>query len=158
MELLLISLLSFFGYVGYICWKYGVLKSISDSVYRTNNELLFLLFTLGTALPIIFTTEYVLMQIAGVLLTYVGLSPDFKSDEGIGGKDGIENEMHVIGASGAVAFGMISMVINYSLWFIPIPLIVILAVSKFIKIPNKTFWIEIVAFASIFTGLLIDRI
>jgi len=148
--ILLISFISFFGYIIYIQRKYGVLPSISDSFYKTENDLLFLAFTLGTALPIIFTTPYNLMIIAGVLLTYVGLSPDFNKD----GKK-VEDEVHVIAAMGAVIIGMISMVINYKLWYIPIPLVLFLIVTKVFKINNPTFWIEVIAFTSILIGLCI---
>lgn len=157
MVYLLISFLIFFGYVAYIISKHGFLNSISESVFRTHNELLFLIFTVGTAMPIIFTSKYILMQVAGVLLTYVGVAPNFKDKIGIGGKNGIEDEIHVVGASGAVVFAMVSMVLNYKLWYIPIPLILTFILFKFIRANNKTFWVEIVAFASIFAGLMIDK-
>ena len=148
--LIYISALIFTTYVLYITIKYGVLSSISDSVYRTDKEWLFLLFTFGVGLPIAFATDHLMLQISGVLLTYVGLSPDFKK------KEGIENEAHSTSAFGAAILGLLSLVIDYDSW-----LIVVIGLSTsipFLFFKNRIFWVEIIAFLTVLIGLILNGV
>ena len=142
-----ISTITFISYVLFITLKYGVLPSISDSYYKHNSKLLFFMFMLGVGLPITLMATSGLMFFSGALFILCGCAPAFKIN-----KYSFEDEIHSFGALGGV-----SLLLSYFAsihYCLPIILIASIGIPiYFIKPKNKTFWIEIIAFISILTGL-----
>jgi hypothetical protein len=139
----------FVGYVSWIWARYGVLPSISDSYYHLPKNLqpIFTLFCWGFSLPAIILGSSGLMFFAGAGIAFVGAAAAFK--------ERMTMEVHVAGAMAGVIFSQLAIWLQYGLW--PLNLIFLgiglpLYLTRFIKIkgkeicPNRTWWVEILAF------------
>jgi len=146
--LLIISAAIFISYIQYITFKYGVQKSISESYYDLPKKWQFI-FTLtlwGFAVPIMIVGDSAWFFLAGSLICAVGAAPAFKSLA-------TEYNVHMIGAYGGVILGFAGLVFDYH--YYSIVLIAILAmIIMWFNITNKTWWIEILAFATVWIGIL----
>lgn len=151
--LLLVSLLIFVGYVIYVWKTVGVLSSISDSVYRIKHPEYFILTMMIMPIPLMIVASTPLMFFAGAFICFVGAAPCISREE-------MEEKVHVVGATGGIAIATVSFWIDFHFWYLSIAmaLFVIYACSKFNKIRNHTWWIEIVAFMLIITVLFYCRI
>lgn len=138
----------FIAYVIYIWLKFGILSSISDSYYKTNSPFLFAIFIWGTAIPLIIVGNTALMFFAGALLCFVGASPAFK-------KRKMEEKIHVYGTIGSIALGIISMWVDFGLWYLTVIMVAGYIFTMFVKIKNETWYVEILAFVLVMLGLLI---
>lgn len=147
--LLIFTIIVFLTYVIGIYSKFGILKSISESVYHIKHKALFTFFIWGVALPIMIVGSTGLMFMAGAFLAFVGASPMFKEE--------MEGKVHYVGATGGIALGFAGMILNFGLW----PLAVIQGVftlcAVLFKLKNHTWWIEVLAFILIIIGLIIAR-
>jgi len=149
---IIISIVAFTVYVGAIWYKFGVLSSISESYYHLKGlqKSFFMLAMFSTGIPITIYAETGLLFFAGAFITFVGASPAFK--------EGTEGKVHVIGATGGILFGMMSMLFDYSLWEIPALFVFLALVITLLELKNRTWWIEILAFIAILTGLIINQL
>jgi hypothetical protein len=148
--ILLIAVSSVFvGYLAVIISKFGVLKSISESYYRVH-PVIFILFiwTIAVSLGIIGNTP--LMFMAASFLCFVGAAPAFKSSE-------LEERVHIVGASGGIILGFASLLLDFKLWYLVLIMAIFTLYASFIKLKNKTWWIECAAFVLIVLGLLIEK-
>ena len=148
LALFIIMLSVFFGYVGFIWAKYGVLKSISQSYYELPEKwrFLFTLFCWGFAFPaiIIGTPVTGLMFFAGAGICFVGAAAAFEEK--------LTREVHFAGAGAGVLFSQLAMILSYGMW----PISLIFGVSSLLmllfrkKIREKhIWWIEVLAFLAI---------
>jgi len=140
----------FIGYVSWIWARYGVLPSISNSYYHLPKNLqpIFTLFCWGFSLPAIILGSSGLMFFAGAGIAFVGAAAAFKEK--------MTMEVHVVGALAGVLFSQLAILIQYGMW--PLNLVFLgisapLFITRFIKkkdgthpCPNRTWWIEILAF------------
>ena len=139
----------FVTYVTSIIIFYGILKSISDSYYelqKKNLGFLFVLFCWGFAFP---------MFILGVEKT--GIPWLFLSAAGIvfvGGacamREKLTRKVHLIGAYGAVFFGMLSVWVDFGLWYVSLAFVVIAGLMTLFKVKNHIWWEEVLAFLIIY--------
>ena len=142
MILAISSLLIFLTYISIIVYKYGIRKSISDSYYSLPKKwkLVFLFFIWGFTIPlgIITNAEYPLLLLAIVLISLVGISPNFKEYKQI-------NWLHLTGAIGGIILTIASIIFEFQFLIIGLLLsISIITIYKFIKKP--IWWIEILTF------------
>lgn len=149
-KLLKISILIFTIYLIGIILTYGVLPSISDSYYQlpSNLKLLFSFSLIGFALPIVLYDNKVLNFVAGGLICFVAVSPEFKLV--------YESDIHYICALGGVISGMLSLWLNYKLWKNVVGFILI-SVIFYLTLQNYIWWIEVLAFYTVILSLLFNE-
>jgi hypothetical protein len=156
MILTLIQGLIFIIYVAFIWKKFGVLQSVSDSWYKLK-ELgglwykLFTLFCWGLAIPMLFQSDNPssLFVYSGAGFAFVGAATMFKL------KDTFVPYIHFGGAAVGIILALLGIGLERYGW---LPLIVFgiaTILIKLLKVKNSTWWIEIVAFVTALTGLLI---
>ena len=148
--LLLTSFTIFTLYIIGVMLIYGVLPSISDSYYQLlgNLKLLFSFSLIGFAFPIVLYDNKVLNFVAGGLICFVAVSPEFKLV--------YESDIHYICALGGVISGMLSLWLNYKLWKNVIGFILI-SVIFYLTLQNYIWWIEVLAFYTVILSLLFNK-
>ena len=148
--LLITSLTIFTLYIIGVMVVYGILPSISDSYYHIPQayKLIFSFALIGFAFPIVMFDNKVLNFIAGGLICFVAVSPDFHLV--------YEGDIHYACAVGGVVFGMLSLWINYKGWKYVVAFI-LLAVSVILTLPNATWWVEVLAFYTILVRLILIK-
>jgi len=141
--LFILMLTVFISYVTFVIISYGVQPSISESYYKLPQRLkfLFTLFCLLFAIPAIILGDNVLMFLAGSGIAFVGAAATFK--------DKMTYEVHMIGAYAGVLLSQISIWYNYHMWYITIIFIILSGTLLLLKVKNKIWWSEILAFLSI---------
>lgn len=147
----LVQTLVFTTYITFLylyCKK--TLSSISQSYYELPNSIsyLFTFFCWGIGVPMIFQGGP-LFFISGAGLCFVGASTNFLS------KGAHTNIVHYVGAFLGIVGALLGLWIEYDIIFPSIIFsggTITLLVLKQIK--NKIWWIEILAFVNIITGLL----
>ncbi len=157
MLLTLIQGLIFILYVAFIWYKFnGPLPSISDSMYRLRElggwwYFLFTFFCWGIAIPLLFQTPgpTSLFYYSAAGLCFVGVATMFKL------KDTFVPYVHFIGAAVGIIFSLLAIGIERHGWLPMIVFAISAVLIKLFKVKNATWWIEIAAFVSILTGLLI---
>ena len=151
--LLLVSLIIFVGYVSYVWISVGVLNSVSDSVHRVKYTIFFILTMMLMPIPLMIVGSTPLMFFAGAFICFVGAAPCIIQTD-------MEEKIHVIGATGGIILGTASIWIDLHLWYLSIGMMVfaLYSCSKWNKIKNHTWWIEIVAFVLMIFALFLKRI
>jgi hypothetical protein len=106
-----------------------------------------------TAFPLIILSSTGLMFFAGSALFFVATAPAFMSDKHT-------RDVHLYSAYAAVIFTVLSIIIDYNMWYMTLPLIVLALATTFnvIKISNKIWWLEIIAFIQVYVTLFINKI
>jgi len=151
MTLTIIQAIIFISYVTFLMIKFkGPLPSISDSWYELDGlyKSLFTWFCWGLGFLMLFQTDgtSAMFFLSGAGLCFVGAATMFK--------ESMTKTVHFTGA----AIGIISALIG--IWIergSNIPLIIWLifcVLFEISKVPNKTWWIEIIAFFAIIFGLI----
>lgn len=140
--LLITSFTIFTLYIIGVMVVYGVLPSISDSYYHIPQgyKLIFSFALIGFAFPIVMFDKKFLNFIAGGLICFVAVSPDFHLV--------YEGDIHYACAVGGVIFGMLSLWINYKGWKYVV-VFILLAMLVILTLPNATWWVEVLAFYTI---------
>ena len=139
--------------------KFGIQPSISDSFYALQNRYgdgslvpwVFWLFLINVAwpmFPLLNFNGFSFFALAGVVL--VGAAARFREGNHI-------EIPHVIGATGgiALAFVAIGFVFGGWAWIWLATMLVVLAILSWTKVPNDTWWTQIVAFVLIVSALFI---
>lgn len=140
-------LVVFVSYITGILLRYGVLPSVSDSYYHLPKKwnLLFTLFCWGFALPAIIIgvdlTDNFLMFFAGGGIAFVGAAAAFKEK--------LTGKVHVAGALVGIISSQLSIAFDFKMFYVNILFLVLAGLIKILKIKNETYWIELLAFASI---------
>jgi hypothetical protein len=140
---LIISLATFFVYVGFVWAKYGVQKSISDSYYclPKNWRIVFTFFCWGFAVPILFISLKPLL-FAGVFgIVMVGATPNFYLK-----RDGF---LHYGGAISGILFSQLSLIYEQGIPFISLFSIILMVYVAILAPKNKIWYVELAAFAPI---------
>jgi hypothetical protein len=148
-------------YVIWVIIKWGILPSISDSYYHYYKEgniakwlpikmkYLFTFFIFGFSYTALMSDPSPLLFFAITMLGITGASPAFKDKQvkSIG-------TLHKVGAIGGVLLSQLSIWIEHDMWYITVAFaslsILILILNKLGKLNNKVWWIELLAFVSIF--------
>lgn len=143
----------FLSYVLYLTYRFGVLPSISESHYRLSEirkGYLFTLFCWVLSITMIFQTNETspLFFLSATGLAFVGAASMFKWD---GAQTAF---VHYIGASLGIAGALIGLMYEYSN---PHPVAIFILstlILKLFSIRNAIWWVEIIAFLCIISGLL----
>jgi len=147
--ILLWSFLVFISYLIYIVKQFGVLPSISDSYYFTKKRLLFAMFIFSVVWPITWLGQQsILMQLAGGVLSFVGVAAGFNDSK-------IEKFVHFTGAVLGFTFAFIAVGLMFGTWWLSFIMVAVVSLFNLIKLPNKTWWIEVVGFVLLMLGFLI---
>lgn len=156
--LYIIMLLIFTGYVSAIWAKYGIQESISHSYYvlPRNLKFLFTLWCWAYALPAIIIASTPLMFFAGAGICFVGAAAAYKEK--------MTEAVHIVGAVTGIIFSQLSIILDFHMWYITVAYAAIalpLALTRFSKnniCPNRTWWVEILAFITIAIVLGLSRL
>ena len=147
------ALLSFVILASY-CLYAGIDESLSATYYKVKKPYLFQV-ALGLAgfLMMIYLLDMTagkwyqfLSFFATSALIFVAFAPDYKQV--------LEGKVHV-GAAMTSAIAVLALIVLMGYWYVPIlPAIVAFFIVK--KYGNKTYWLEMVCFVSIFLTILIE--
>lgn len=143
-----IMFLIFWGYVGFIVAKYGILPSLSDSYYQLPVSIRDIVFTLvfyATGVMAIILGECGLMFAAGVGICLVGTAPQFK--------DSYVKKIHFVGAGAAALFSQLYILFVVHLWPITAALGFFGLLFYLLKVKNLIWWLEMLCFISTFIAL-----
>lgn len=153
--LLSYSALAFISYLTFIIYKFGFLSAISASYYelRDLSRSLFTFFIWSVALPlmIVGVSETPFMFFAGAFLSFVGAAPQYKDG-------GMEERVHNTGAIGGIGFGFLSMLMVFEHYWLCGVLLGFVILSYLTKFKNYIWWIEILAFVTIYSSLIIYKL
>lgn len=149
MVILILLVIMFISYNGYIYFKYGLLPSISDSYYlllKTNKEFLFNVFIWFISVGFILSASNVMFIVGCFLLLGVSTAPLFKNSN-------IQKYIHSVGAIGGIFIALLSLAL-YNGLYLPISIVLLFTISATVfKMKNKTYWIEIVSFLTVIISL-----
>ena len=149
------ALLSFIILTAY-CIYAGIDKSLSATYYKVSKPYLFqLALGLGGFLMMLSLLEMTagkwyqfLSFFATSALIFVAFAPDYKQM--------LEGKVHVAAAM-VSAISALTLIVLLGYWYVPIlPFLVSILIIK--KWGNKTYWLEMVCFASIYTTIIIEKI
>lgn len=132
--------------------RFGVLPSISDSWYELQpkkQSYLFTFFIWGLAVPMFFVGTFWYALACG-FLCFVGVATQFK-------EGGMTKVVHNWGAAGGIGLALLALLIEGFVFPLAFTLLGIAFVVKK-KLPNKIWWIEIIAFVNIELALIIRAI
>lgn len=150
--LLIISAVIFISYITTIALRFGIQKSISESYYDLRPEWKFV-FTLtlwGFAIPVMIVGNSFLFFLAGGLICFVGAAAGFKSLA-------MTYKVHMIGAYGGVILGFTALI--FDLGYYAMPLVAALSIIiMWFNCRFKIWWIEVLAFSTVWIGLLMSNI
>ena len=151
----MLTLLSFVILLSYILYA-GVAESLSATYYKVKKPYLFqIALGLGGFLMMLYLLEMTagkwyqfLSFFSTSALIFVAFAPDYKQM--------LEGKVHV-GAAMVSAIAALTLIVLMGYWYVPIlPALIALFIIK--KWGNKTYWLEMVCFASIFITVLILNI
>ena len=151
----MIAILSFIILTAY-CIYAGIDKSLSATYYKVSKPYLFqIALGLGGFLMMLNLLEMTagkwyqfLSFFATSALIFVAFAPKFK--------DILEGKVHVAAAM-VSAISALTLIVLMGYWYVPIlPFLVSIILIK--KWGNKTYWLEMVCFASIFITAIINSI
>lgn len=153
LTLWLVSFLIITFYLIWIVWRYGVQASISQTYYKIKHKPLFSFVLMFTAFPLIILSSTALMFLGGSALFFVATAPAFMDDRHT-------KDVHLYSAYAAVLFTTLSIIIDYNMWYMTLPLVILALaiVFKVVKISNRIWWMEIIAFIQVYLTLLISKI
>lgn len=144
----------FIAYISFIISKYGIQPSISESWYKleeTRSGVLFTLFCWGLAALMIFQSNETtpLFFFSGVGLGFVGAATMFKWS------GAMTDKIHDAGAGIGIACGLAGLYFEYHMWTPALGFILATGAILLLKLKDYIWWIEIMAFLAIITGLLL---
>lgn len=147
-----IQALVFVSYIGYIIYRFGVLPSISESWYKLETLRIGPLFTLFcwtlSSLMLFQTNETTGWFFAsGAGLAFVGAATMFKWS------GAHTDKVHGLGAVFGIAGALIGLGVEYNNWMPTGVFVAIGAILSAFKVKNTIWWVEIVAFLCVISGL-----
>lgn len=142
----IIIVLIFTSYVGFLMTKYGVLPSISESYYRLPNKrkYLFILFLWGIGFPTAILGDTLSAFLVLVGLGIVGGASLFKSK--------VVGIMHYVGATVAIGSAHAYVAVELGYWWLTAIFLIGGAGIVLLKYKNRTWWVELLAFATAIIG------
>lgn len=147
---LIISITIFSFYVGYTVDRYGVQKSISVTYYflPIKQKWMFTLALVGFAIPVAIIGSTFLLFLAATLICLVATAPLFEGSK-------MEYYAHMFGAYVGIGLGFLSLIIDFEMYYlVGVAGIICMFLYKYAS--NHIFYIEIVAFLTIWIGLFIN--
>lgn len=152
--LMLYSGFAFISYLSYVIYKFGILNAISASYYELKklSKSLFTLFIWSISFPItiVGVSETPLMFFAGAFLSFVGAAPHYKQE--------LEGKIHYVGALAGISFGFLALLIVFQQFMLSGIFLVFSLYALLTKMKNYFWWIEILAFITIYIGLLLHKL
>lgn len=161
---LFISLFVFVGYLVFCYNRFGYISySISSTFYDFTGKLryLYTLFMITFAFSLFIAGGTLLLYFATILMIATGVAADTRRDK-------LTGIIHYIGANVGILLGLLSLFIDFGLWWLSVIgvcgiLFVWLPYMKSVKkyfqwlpkVDNHTYWIEVIAFIVVWTGILI---
>ncbi len=150
--LLTFSSLLFFTFIIFIWIKYGVRQSLSESYYvlGKNRNYIFTLFWWFFMIPVMIVSSTPLIFFAGSGICFVGAAPSFR--------ERLEGKVHVISAVLGIVLSMLSLAVDFHYWISVIVFSIITLLVVFLKIRNRTWWIEITAVIVLLSSLYFIKV
>ena len=141
----------FLAYIAFVWAKYGVLNSISESWYKVEDKekILFTLFCFSLGILTLFYAGGPLWFLSGACLTFVGAATRFKDGK-------YTQVIHTGGALLSILIAFIALWIE-GIWFGPFLTAGTWLSFKLFKWKNKTWWVEVVAFACIMVSIYLQQ-
>jgi hypothetical protein len=157
-----LQLIAFISFISYIIYRFGVIKSISNSYYllEPNRRFLFTIFCWAIGFPLIFL-EGRLFFLSAVGFIFTGVAADYKIPQltykYILHIHAPQRTMvwwiHHIGAGIGILFSFLGLWINFGHPELLIIFLISTLTIYLFNINNKLWWIEIIAFILILFGL-----
>lgn len=157
-----IQLVTFILFVSYIIYRFGIIKSISNSYYllEPNKRFLFTILCWSIGFPLIFL-EGRLFFLSAVGFVFTGVAADYKIPEltykyllhMTVQKRTMVWWVHHIGAGIGILFSFLGIWITFNQPELFIIFLISTLVIYLFNIINKLWWIEILAFVLILIGL-----
>jgi len=151
---MIVALTTFTAFLIVILYDLGLPRSISKSYYLWNKDHKFVVGTLAYGIPLLFV-DALEMKIAGIMIIIVAASP-------AGRQKGLEGFLHVFGAVGAIAIGVVYFFLlgfdNWLYWVMDGLFISFVIFATQLPIKKHTAIIEIVAVYMFVTGAKLAEI
>lgn len=134
----------FCTYLIIITIVFGVQKSISGSYYRLPKSVkpIFTFYLWFISIGAIILGDTVLMFLAGSGIAFVGAAAAFKKK--------ITHTVHMIGAASGILLSQLSIILDFQMWEVSFVFILSSIGLLLFDVRNKIWWLEILAFISIF--------
>ncbi len=146
-DVIIAQIAIFTGYIWYVAAAYGVQKSISESWYISHHKFLFTLMCWGVGiLQCTHSNESSLFFLSGSALCFTGTATAFRDDK-------MTKYVHYIGAFVAIVSSIMALFLLGIYWLIVLNTVNVL-LYVFYKKKWSMWWLEIVAFYSIFGALI----
>ncbi len=146
MYILIAQFVFFTFYIGFVWYKVGIQYSISESWYKLGEYSWLFTVILCYGMGILQILHGgVWFSLSGACLLFTGSASDFK-------KRTISRNIHNIGAVFSGALALIGLWLNGVEWVI-CPILISAVFCQQFNISNRIWWVELVVFCSIMTGL-----
>lgn len=148
---LIFALLIMTAYLLLVIFKFGWLKSISDSYYHIKHKYIFTFVLWSFAVLMLLGVNDVIKTaiypFACFGIVIVGAYSHFKGSKFI-------KIMHFIGAIGGIALGIVGLWVEFGYMWLTLIYLPLYAVAKFVIRNNNFYWIEVFAIYLIGISLL----
>lgn len=145
----LTSNLVFIGYIVLCIALLGVTRSISITYSELPKDIkrLYSFAMFGTAIPLAMAGGTPIMYVAGSMIVLTGLAADVRRNKWT-------QRIHVYSANIGMGLGLLSLWIDFGLWYYSAISIIILGFIYLGPVRNKTYWAEIVIYFIVSIGVL----
>lgn len=151
--LILFTVAVFLTFTIFVSKKYGVQRSISASIHVLSGaweKSTYSWFILGIAIPMMIVSNTSLGVWAGIFLAIDAAAVTTNDDN-------IQLFLHCMGADVGMMLGLALLITFGMLWLFVVATIVC-GLILFLEVKNSTWWIESTVFATVMTGLLIEKV
>lgn len=140
-------------YLLLVSFSFGICSSISATYnyFSGGRKVYYTLFIWGIAIPLMIVSNTALGWWAGAVLAIDGAAPATS-------KDKLQEFLHIFGAGGGIILGMLTLWMNFNLWYLVIIFGLFTAFSKWLRYKNHIWWIEVAALVIMITGLFIKTL
>lgn len=152
---LILALLIMTAYLLLVIFKFGWLKSISDSYYHIKHKDIFTFVLWSFAVLMLLGVNDAIITViypfACFGIVIVGAYSHFKGSKFI-------KVMHFIGAIGGIALGIVGLWVEFGYMWLTLIYLPLYAIAKFAIKNNNFYWIEVFAIYLIGISLIIIRL
>jgi hypothetical protein len=152
---LIFALLIMTAYLLLVIFKFGWLKSISDSYYHIKHKYIFTFVLWSFAVLMLLGVNDVITTViypfACFGIVIVGAYTQFKGSKFI-------KTMHFVGAISGIALGIIGLWIEFGYMWLTLIYLPLYMIAKFVIKRNNFYWIEVFAIYLIGISLIIIRL
>jgi len=151
--LLIVAIAIFIGYLLPIALRYGIHKSISATYNSLTQgwKMLYSLFIIGIAIPMMIISDCTLGVWAGIVLSIDAAAPTTRNDK-------FQMFLHCFGANVGIGLGIAMIGLIFHQWYLVAVFVAGVLTTQRLGIHNKTYWTEVLAFAIVMSGLLFGKI